>query len=335
MDRISVAMASFNGSAYIEAQILSILNQTRRVDELVVSDDCSTDDTLARISEITKNTHLEVKILRNEKKLWPHGNFERALSATTGDYIFLCDQDDVWREDKVAKMVDIMKEQRTLGAISDFWVCDAELNPVGNYVALNPHVQMDIRRHIHGCATVLTRPLLELALPMDDVGSREIWFDIWINRLADGLGSRSFMSEPLHFWRRHDLAWSGIDQTPDAGPSTSRPRLLSKLKSLRAKIGSASDQLKFIALQIRIQESILDRLSSRGDALNEFRDSFSFNADDSRVRLERDRLLERRSVLTTKNWLARLLRIIKLFAASGYHRYGGARSALLDLFRHP
>ena len=99
---ISVAMATYNGEKYIHDQIESILSQTRVPDEIIITDDCSTDETL-RIAQgfADANPNIIWKISRNENNKGYIKNFLDAISQTTGDVIILSDQDDVWADNKV------------------------------------------------------------------------------------------------------------------------------------------------------------------------------------------------------------------------------------------
>lgn len=98
---VSVAMCTYNGAKYIEEQLKSILNQSRRVDEIVICDDGSTDDTLKIINNTIKSLSTAVRVIRNKENLGYFQNFLQAISLCTGNLIFLSDQDDVWRKDKV------------------------------------------------------------------------------------------------------------------------------------------------------------------------------------------------------------------------------------------
>lgn len=95
---LSVALCTCNGEEYIEKQLQSILCQDLSVDEIVVSDDLSTDATLDIVREIASTTSIPIRILTNNTS--SHygvcANFEKAINATTGDIIFFSDQDDVW-----------------------------------------------------------------------------------------------------------------------------------------------------------------------------------------------------------------------------------------------
>ena len=128
---ISVALASFNGAEYISAQLESILAQTPAVTEIVVCDDNSTDGTWKILEEYQKKYPGIFRIFQNEKNLGCAGNFERALSLCSGEIIFLADQDDVWQQDKVAKMVAPFSDRRITGVYSDSLVVDSTLTPLG------------------------------------------------------------------------------------------------------------------------------------------------------------------------------------------------------------
>lgn len=102
---LSVALCTYNGERFIREQLESILNQTMHVDEIVVCDDGSNDNTLQIIESLHKNTITDIRIYRNEKNLGPAHNFQKAINLCQGNIIFLSDQDDVWRKDKVETIV--------------------------------------------------------------------------------------------------------------------------------------------------------------------------------------------------------------------------------------
>ncbi|TAM71938.1 MAG: glycosyltransferase family 2 protein [Microbacteriaceae bacterium] len=103
---VSVALCTHNGAAYLQTQLASILEQTHPVGEIVVSDDASADATLEIVRTVLADAgDLRVSILRNDPPLGVTANFEQAIRATTGDIVILCDQDDVWHPDRVARAV--------------------------------------------------------------------------------------------------------------------------------------------------------------------------------------------------------------------------------------
>ncbi len=103
---ISVALCTYNGERYIREQIESILNQTMPVDEIVVCDDGSTDNTLPIIERYQQTSNNIMRIYRNEEKLGVCANFQKAVDLCRGEYIFFSDQDDIWHIDKIATIID-------------------------------------------------------------------------------------------------------------------------------------------------------------------------------------------------------------------------------------
>ena len=102
--KISVAIATYNGEKYIKEQLRSILAQTVQPDEIIISDDGSTDGTIGVIKSIIEaedSGNIEWILVNNDQRHGYTGNFEHALSCSSGDYTFFCDQDDVWMENKV------------------------------------------------------------------------------------------------------------------------------------------------------------------------------------------------------------------------------------------
>ena len=118
---ISVCMATYNGGHYIREQLDSILMQLGEGDEIIISDDSSTDDTLEIIASYADN---RIKIFPGQHFHSPVFNFENALKQAKGDYVFLSDQDDVWKLDKVQVMLEELK--RFALVVSDCMVVDKE-----------------------------------------------------------------------------------------------------------------------------------------------------------------------------------------------------------------
>lgn len=98
MIRVSVCMAVYNGEKFIKQQIESILKQLTTEDELIISDDGSTDETLRIINDFQD---CRIKIICNTQKHGFVGNFENSLSCVSGNFIFLSDQDDIWESNKI------------------------------------------------------------------------------------------------------------------------------------------------------------------------------------------------------------------------------------------
>lgn len=109
--KISVAMATYNGAEYIKEQLDSIRIQTRPVDEVIICDDQSKDNTVAVVQEYIKKYDLEAswKVTVNPKNLGYASNFMGAVAKTSGDLIMFCDQDDIWLPERVEEMEGLMQ----------------------------------------------------------------------------------------------------------------------------------------------------------------------------------------------------------------------------------
>lgn len=117
--KISVAMTTYNGSKYIIKQLDSLKNQSRKIDELVICDDCSTDNTVELVNDYIKSNNLDGwNIYSNENNLGFINNFKQAIKKTTGDIIFLCDQDDEWCVNKISTMTDIIEKNNQVKLLS-------------------------------------------------------------------------------------------------------------------------------------------------------------------------------------------------------------------------
>lgn len=111
--RISVAIATYNGEKYIEEQLLSICRQTVKPNEIVISDDGSKDatlETVERVAESKDGQGIEWIVVTDNPRHGYCGNFEWALKHTSGDYVFLSDQDDVWIPNKAEEVLRIFKK---------------------------------------------------------------------------------------------------------------------------------------------------------------------------------------------------------------------------------
>lgn len=100
-------MATYNGESYLYRQLASILEQLQYNDEVIISDDGSTDDTLKIIASFQDK---RIKLLRNPNERSPVSNFQHALLHASGEYIFLSDQDDIWFPNKVNGVLQILKD---------------------------------------------------------------------------------------------------------------------------------------------------------------------------------------------------------------------------------
>jgi len=130
--KTSVAMCTYNGEAYIEEQLNSILNQSIKVDEIIIHDDCSSDKTMKILKRYEKKYPSKIVVKSNQTRLGFVKNFENAVLHCRNDIIFLSDQDDIWEYSKVEKILSIFESRSDVHYIfSDGKIIDANGKPLG------------------------------------------------------------------------------------------------------------------------------------------------------------------------------------------------------------
>jgi glycosyltransferase involved in cell wall biosynthesis len=150
--KISVALCTYNGEKFIKEQLESILNQTVSVDEIIICDDNSKDKTVSICQEILSESGKEYKIIVNEASLGVSNNFLKALKMTTGDYIFTCDQDDVWLEKKVEIFISEAEKSNRLLYFSNGELVDSNNHSLNKTLWDSINLKFS---EIEGCASPL------------------------------------------------------------------------------------------------------------------------------------------------------------------------------------
>ncbi len=218
MTRISVAMAVYNGEKYLSAQLDSILPQLGGRDEVVISDDGSTDGTIALIESYMKKDGRI--LLRRGPGRGIKQNIANAIAHTKGEFIFLADQDDVWMPDKVRRVLDVFRKERCHLVVHDCIVTGADLKTViyPSYFAYRGYGAGMLRNiwknKFIGCCMAFHKSLTPYILPIpDDIQMH----DQWIGFLNDKHhGGCVFLKEPLLYYRRHNGCVSdfGVNTVP-------------------------------------------------------------------------------------------------------------------------
>jgi len=196
---ISVCIATYNGARYLREQLDSILPQIGEVDEVIISDDGSTDETIEIINSYSDG---RIKLLHNNNRGFVH-NFENALKNTKGDYIFLCDQDDIWLPNKVQVCVETLGKHIAVNHNS--LLVDSEGKQLGVDFFSQNHSAGGYwrtlwRNSYSGCCMAFRRELLEYAMPFPPKIASH---DIWLGLIAEKHGNPIFLQQPLLYYRRH------------------------------------------------------------------------------------------------------------------------------------
>jgi len=203
MTRVSVAMAVYNGGKYLNEQMGSIINQLTSDDELIVSDNMSTDDSREIILSYFK-TFPNIKIVEcREPGIIP--NFENAIRNCNGEYIFLADQDDVWKPSKIDRVLKEFEESNADLILHNCDYVDENLVPLHKTLFKDRHAKPGYSRNLwynayQGCCMAFKKDLVPLICPIP----RDIaMHDQWIGLLVEKTGAVDFLEERLILYRRH------------------------------------------------------------------------------------------------------------------------------------
>ncbi len=206
---ISVCMATHNGEKYIREQLDSILPQLSIDDELIISDDGSTDNTLNIIEQYNDPRIKLSKFIQPYKYTdsfathrYASKNFENALSKAKGEYIFLCDQDDVWMPNKVSTCVNALRHSilikhngNMINEIGESINMESSKTPMSKQLIYNI-----INLKLPGSHIAFRRELLNIALPFP---KQLISHDAWLGCLASYIGECVSLNKPLIRYRIH------------------------------------------------------------------------------------------------------------------------------------
>jgi glycosyltransferase involved in cell wall biosynthesis len=222
---ISVAMCTFNGDRFISDQISSILNQTVKPSEIIVVDDGSTDRTVEILQQIIKNAEnssVMISLICNLERLGVTSNFEKAISLTSGDIIFLSDQDDIWQPDRIETFLN----QWDIGGPTQLMFSDATLIDAQgtafqqtlfkalkvkkqefDYAENGKLFDVLIKRNIvTGATAAISRSLFDIAVPFP-----KSWLhDEWLAVIAAASCQAKLLRNKSIGYRQHDSNVVGL-----------------------------------------------------------------------------------------------------------------------------
>ena len=324
MARLSVVMCTYNGEPHLAAQLSSLAGQTRPPDELVVVDDGSTDATAAVLRAFADGAAFSVRLFENAENLGVNANFSKALELADGDVLLTCDQDDLWRPDKLERVERAFDESPEAGLVlHDATLIDDAGRPVGGTLWQTLGFDADrqdaaegggafdafTRRIVaYGCTMAVRASLKRGFLPVPPRAS----FDFWIALYAAAAGPVRLAREPLIGYRQHARQSVGVRR-----PSPLRYALELWRRSNAGDLPGYVDSLR----ELRRRLAALPANPSLDAARPMLAGRLAFFEDRLRAR----RSLLRRGPLVARNLLT-----------GSYGRYGqGWKSAALDLMTRP
>lgn len=203
MVKVSVCIATYNGAKYIAEQLQSILDQIGQNDEVIISDDHSTDETINIVNSFNDD---RIKIFYNEGEKGYTANFENSLNQISGDLIFLSDQDDIWLPGKYNAVVAMLSTNDLV--VTNSMVTDEKLNIINEsffsiYNSGSGILKNLVCNTYYGSCMAFNKKVLNNSLPFPK--NKVIGFDIWIGFVAEITGKVQFIKEPYLLYRRSDF----------------------------------------------------------------------------------------------------------------------------------
>ena len=327
---ISIALATFNGERYIKEQLDSFCNQTRLPDELIVCDDYSSDSTLAIIDQFAHNAPFEVRIIANDKNIGYIANFSNALELSSGDIVFLSDQDDFWLPDKLATVELYFTTHPEIQLVAhDINFCKCDLKPIGQTKLERMRGVFDLDvSYVVGMASAIRHDFLRHCLPIPK--SKDMTHDKWLHMCANTLGKKGILNTVLALHRRHGTNVTSASDNPlnvdYVTPSDHfKPSLLAlrkRIRLIRQILDSSSEESSLLISWLRHNKNIFIEKGYDNTA------SLNVRIDKLTRRHEAETLRSR--ILSGKRF-NNLRDIIKLYRSGGYVYFNGFKSLIGDL----
>ncbi len=213
MEQIDILMATYNGEKYLKEQIESILNQTYSNIRLLISDDCSKDETRKILNEYEKKDS-RIKVFFQEKNLGYVKNFEFLLSKVENEIYMLSDQDDFWLPEKVEKTYNRMIETKSDLVFTDLEIVNEKLETL--YPSFNDYMKLSkkIKKYIGdyrlqylyncvtGCTLISKKKFINMCLPLPTISQYAI-HDTWIACVVANNGKIEYLNEKTIKYRQH------------------------------------------------------------------------------------------------------------------------------------
>lgn len=212
MEKVDILLATYNGEKYLKEQLDSILNQTYLNFRLLISDDCSTDNTKKILEEYRKNDN-RIELYYQKENLGVIKNFEFLLKKVENNYYMFADQDDIWKKNKIEKSIKKIQDENCDLVYSDLEVVDENLNIKyesywklkGFYKKIKKYNNFEslyLNNFITGCTIISKKELINKVLPLPNI-SKYVLHDYWLALIISQYGKISYIEEPLIKYRQH------------------------------------------------------------------------------------------------------------------------------------
>lgn len=312
--KISIIMAVYNGEKYLIRQLRSIINQTKKIEEVILIDDCSKDKSVEIIEEfIKKNKLYNWKLIINKKNLGYKNNFKKGLSLVNGDIIFLADQDDIWHTDKVEKILTVMNND-ILAISSSFNFINQNdetftikqsknksNNNIIDFKITKKLTEIDLKYLLRsniaqGCTMAVRKELVNEYL---QVTKGKLPHDWDLNLIASIHNGCYFYDEKLIDYRIHDANTIGLDEVDET--------------FLENKDKRTKDRISYLESELENIEYVLN---------------LDLTSQDRVMCLRNKRYLKDRIKYIKK---AKIFKLVKYYISGKYHEFGRLKTFLGDI----
>lgn len=243
MNRVSIALCTYNGEKFLSKQLYSFLRQTRLPDELIICDDLSSDTTSDIINNFAQIAPFPVQLYVNDRNLGSTKNFEKAISLCTGELIYLSDQDDVWRPEKIETIEAEFRKNPKVGLVfTNAEMVDENLRPRNERLWSHTFPERERKKAltaefyktllngnaVTGATAAFSSRFVKDFLPIPTHMPNMI-HDGWIALVISVFAEIAFLDKPLIKYRQHSAQQLGGSDTN----GTRKERLSKAIKLLR------------------------------------------------------------------------------------------------------
>lgn len=245
MSNVSIVLSAYNGSQYIKEQLDSLRDQARCIDQVLICDDCSTDKTVPLVKEFINDNNLtNWSLCQNTTNQGWKKNFRNLLINASGDYVFPCDQDDIWLPEKVESMVSVMERHPEIDvlacSVDPFYELGSQKSNAANTEAEDGG-ELLVPQGIDEKAIYIQRPGCSFCVRKSFIDEIELyWPDDWAHdvilwTLSEVKGSLYLYNRRLMRFRRH------------AGNASARKKItrLSRIEDLSYQIDKVQRMKRF------------------------------------------------------------------------------------------
>lgn len=267
---VSVVMATYNGEKYLQEQLESIIQQSEKPDEIIIVDDASKDRTVAIIEDFTNKFPFDYTIVIHESNLGVAQSFEDGLSKAKCEYVLICDQDDVWHQEKIKLTKEALKNGAVL-AVCNAAVVNKNLEQTGvsmfSYIGL-PIKLLDLyteiestdclrmflkRNYVTGMCMAGQRKLMLEAAPFPS----EMVYDTWLAWNLAQHGKIVFINEQLVLYRQHDSNVIGTKKNKESLREYYSHRKKDKMAILNKYNSLAKVEIQSPTIEKELDQAIL------------------------------------------------------------------------------